>query len=284
MGEFSAGKSTLANLLLGTSYLPVQVVATQLPPVLISKGDGAPYRVDLEGGQHPVDLAALAEVPLENTAHIHIFSGAELLDRCDLIDMPGISDPNMSPEVWQRLISVVDGVIWCSHATQAWRQSEASVWGQMDPALYDNSILLLTRIDKLISQHDRGRVIRRVRKETEGLFAHCLPISLLQATDDQSDIATWEDSGGSAFARALAEVIAMMAPGPGARKAAVRSVSIPGLAPQTSPDGPISPRRVTPRRVPGTVRTSSQNSLVDRHQIKLSRAGANLPSSDPPFH
>ena len=31
MGEFSAGKSTLSNLLIGKSALPVNVTATQLP-------------------------------------------------------------------------------------------------------------------------------------------------------------------------------------------------------------------------------------------------------------
>ena len=35
MGEFSAGKSTLANLMVGSDPVPMQVVATQLPPVWI---------------------------------------------------------------------------------------------------------------------------------------------------------------------------------------------------------------------------------------------------------
>ena len=43
MGEFSAGKSTLSNLLIGTEALPVNVTATQLPPVWLSRGTDAPY-------------------------------------------------------------------------------------------------------------------------------------------------------------------------------------------------------------------------------------------------
>ena len=49
MGEFSAGKSTLSNLLIGASALPVNVTATQLPPVWISHGTDTPYRVGLDG-------------------------------------------------------------------------------------------------------------------------------------------------------------------------------------------------------------------------------------------
>ena len=44
---------------------------------------------------------------------------ASVLELCDIIDFPGISDPNMPAEVWQRVISKADAVIWCSHAVQA---------------------------------------------------------------------------------------------------------------------------------------------------------------------
>jgi hypothetical protein len=90
MGEFSVGKSTLSNLLLGASPLPVKVTATQLPPVWISHGDQAPYREDLDGNTSPVDLDNLAQVPLEETAVIRIFLASDILEMCDLIDMPGI--------------------------------------------------------------------------------------------------------------------------------------------------------------------------------------------------
>ena len=38
MGEFSAGKSTLSNILLEGAPLPMRVTATRLPPVHISYG------------------------------------------------------------------------------------------------------------------------------------------------------------------------------------------------------------------------------------------------------
>ncbi len=210
MGEFSAGKSTLANLLIGSNPLPVQVVATQLPPVWISHGAEAPYRVDLDGEQFPLDINNLAEVPLEDTTYIRIFCEEDILLQADLLDMPGISDPNMSAEVWQRMVSKADGVIWCSHATQAWRQSEAAVWAEMDPDLYARSILLLTRIDKVLTDEDRSRVLKRVRRETAGQFVDCLPISLLQATGEQDDYEVWAKSGAEEFAKRLADVLATL--------------------------------------------------------------------------
>src|SRR6056297_2720423 len=172
MGEFSAGKSTLTNLLIGSQSLPVQVTATQLPPVWIVHGDQPPYRVDLEGNVMPVDLNHIDEVDIADTAYVRIFRKSDVLEICDIIDMPGISDPSMAANIWQRVIHNATSVVWCTHATQAWRQSEAAVWDSLPPALHEKSLLLLTRMDKINSGSDRERLLRRVRRETDGLPAN----------------------------------------------------------------------------------------------------------------
>ena len=211
MGEFSAGKSTLSNLLIGSPAVPVNVTATQLPPVWISYGADAPYRVGLEGETSGVDLENLEEVQVENTEHIRIFNDAKFLKMCDLIDMPGISDPNMAADVWQRMIHHADIVIWCSHATQAWRQSEAAVWSHMPKELHEKSILLLTRMDRILSERDRGRVVKRVQKEAGSMFRQILPVSLIKAVEAGEDPRAWEESGAGALLSALSEVVGEVA-------------------------------------------------------------------------
>ncbi len=263
MGEFSAGKSTLANLLIGSDPLPVQVIATQLPPVWITHGAAPAFRADLEGNQIPVDIDNLAQAPLEETAYIKIFCSEDLLLQCDLLDMPGISDPNMSSEVWQRMISKADGVLWCSHATQAWRQSEAAVWASLPPELYQRSLLLLTRIDKITSDRDRQKVIRRVRAETDGLFLECLPISLLQATTEQDDYEVWLKSGAEDFAKHLVDLLHTLAedsaasPENDSTKRAGEPLRIPGLvAPESAPEPPPAPQETASQIIPRRVRMS----------------------------
>jgi hypothetical protein len=273
MGEFSAGKSTLANLLIGSDPLPVQVIATQLPPVWITHGDAPAFRVDLEGNRIPIDLDNLAAAPLEETAYIRIFCDEDLLLQCDLLDMPGISDPNMSSEVWQRMISKADGVLWCSHATQAWRQSEAAVWASLPPELYQRSLLLLTRIDKITSDRDRQKVIRRVRAETDGLFLECLPISLLEATTQQDDYDVWLKSGAEDFAKHLVDLLHSLgadnnaAPEGDSTTPTGEVLRIPGLAaPQSASCPPPAPQetssQITPRRV--RVSPSAQDQTIPR--------------------
>jgi len=207
MGEFSSGKSTLANLLIGHAPLPVQVIATQLPPVRITYGDGAPFQVTLEGERSTIDLTDLDRTAFEEVAYLQIYSQEDILKHCDLLDMPGISDPNMPADVWGRMIGEADGVLWCSSATQAWRQSEAAVWKTLSPQISERSLLLITRIDKLTSPADRDRVIARVRQETAGLFRDVLPVSLLLATRERDDMTLWQESGAEQLAESLISIL-----------------------------------------------------------------------------
>jgi len=133
MGEFSAGKSTLSNLLLGSRPLPEKVTATRLSPVWMAAGSRPPYRIDVDGTEELVSIEHLEEIPVEDTRVIRLFFESDILDVCDLIDFPGISDPNMSTDVVERMLDEVDAVLWCTHATQAWRQSEAAFWAGLFP-------------------------------------------------------------------------------------------------------------------------------------------------------
>ena len=207
MGEFSAGKSTLSNILLGQSPLPMRVTATRLPPVYISYGPEQAILVGRDGREEPFDLSDLDEVDLERTRMIRLFLEADALQICDLIDMPGISDPNMDAEVWQAVFSLADSVVWCTHATQAWRQSEAATWDMIRHETNGDNILLITQIDKLSSERDRARVLHRVMRETEDQFAEIFPVSLLQALNAGDDVDIWAESGAARFTEKLVEML-----------------------------------------------------------------------------
>lgn len=207
MGEFSSGKSTLCNVLMGARPLLEKVTATQLPPVWLSYGPDDAYTKGLDGHSYDLDLAELEQVSLETTEHVRVFMKSDILRYCDLIDMPGISDPSMSSEVWERMAYLADAVLWCTHATQAWRQSESGVWSTFPQEMRQNSLLLVTRFDKILGDSDRAKVLKRVKQETDGLFSEVFPVSLLQAMRAGEDEGKWMESGVDAFSQALFDVI-----------------------------------------------------------------------------
>lgn len=211
MGEFSAGKSTLCNLILGEAVLPTKVTATRLPPVWVAHGgageDESPVQMDLQGNLHWLDLQELDRVDPEDTRYIKVHKAADLLNLCDIIDMPGISDPNMNTAAWEDVLQGADAVIWCTHATQAWRQSEAAAWAHLPERLKANSLLLLTRFDKLTSTRDQARVIHRVEQETAGDFRAVYPISLLAAMAAGEDPDLLRAAGAESFAHGLVDLL-----------------------------------------------------------------------------
>ncbi|WP_425100120.1 dynamin family protein [Tropicibacter sp. S64] len=262
MGEFSAGKSTLANLLLGQTVSPVKVTATQLPPVWYAHGPQCVMRVDNSGAEEVIDPEDLTRVSHQQTQAVRILLDAEVLEFCDVIDMPGTSDPNMPQDIWDRMLARIDGVVWCTPATQAWRQSEAALWESLPARLHDNSLLLITRMDTLQSATDRDRVTARVRRETQGLFRKALPISLTEAMADPENPEVLERCGADLFVESLVELVeglglrrcdadpvrfdAVDTTGAPGRQAAPRPQVQPPSEPETDS---VVPRRVVPRRV-----------------------------------
>ncbi len=176
-GEFSAGKTRLINGLLGRNVLPSNVVSTSLPPVwLIGEGDAA-FRVALDGTRH--DLASMDDARLDGTHYLVLSLDAPFLAKFDIIDTPGNSDPNIPSEYWERMIDHADAVIWCTNATQAWRQSEKSAWREMPERLRDNAVLLVTHSDRMPDEDAAAKVMRRVRRDVKEDFASIMMASLI---------------------------------------------------------------------------------------------------------
>ncbi|MDU8913552.1 dynamin family protein [Aestuariicoccus sp. MJ-SS9] len=260
MGEFSAGKSTLANFLLGHSMSPVKATATQLPPVCYTYGERSVFRVDNSGSEHVIADGALDGISHRDTQAVRIRLDTEALEFCDLIDMPGTSDPNMPQSVWERVIAYVDSVVWCTPATQAWRQSEAALWEMLPERLRASSLLLITRMDKLQNEVDRARVLARVRHEADGLFKAVLPISLTEALADPDDPAVLESAGADLFVENLVEIVETPGmfsadPGPMRFDALEEAGKAPSAAEDPQPGAPndrgaevVIPRRVVMKR------------------------------------
>lgn len=260
MGEFSAGKSTLANLLLGQHSSPVQVTATQLPPVWYRQGDPKAQRICDDGTAEALPLDDWTAVRPDDTRMITVAMAADILHACDLIDMPGTADPNMAPDFWAQIMPEVDLVIWCTPANQAWRQSEAALWEQVPAHLWTKSLLLVTRIDLMQTARDRARVVSRVSAEAAALFREVLPISLTGALAGREDPEVLEATGAAALVQFLCHALdsgseppatAPPSPEPARSKIRPQDSAVPATPAATA--NRVVPRRITRKKAPAAI-------------------------------
>lgn len=253
MGEFSAGKSTLANLLLERDFSPVQVTATQLPPVWLSYGPSKAHHVDRNGAVKEVPMETWSSAVSKETPLVMIEHDADILEAADLIDMPGTSDPNLSVDYWEQILPVVDIVVWCTPSNQAWRQSEAALWSQVPAELQQRSILLVTRMDQIRADIDKARILHRVENEAGSSFRAVLPVSLTQALAAADDDAELEQSGAADLVRMLIDCLAQvegLKRYPFDPKAFVSNLHSDAPKEVTSPPLRAAPTRtVVPRRI-----------------------------------
>ncbi|SMP31026.1 dynamin family protein [Shimia sagamensis] len=282
MGEFSAGKSTLMNLLLGCDPMPVRITATRVPPVWVSHGPRSASLVGEDGTVKQFDGDDLSAAPMDGCDLIRFSMDSDILNLCDLIDIPGISDPNLKHETWLTLMEDVDCVIWCTHATQAWRQSEAALWEQVSQQIKGPNHLVVTQFDKLRSERDQRRVMARLQAEAGDVFDDIIPISTLEAINAGMDETAWRNSGGAAL---IERLVAMLVDETGVAAAAQGNVNAVGLEEsQASPPSAVTTLSKTSDTPCATaeapsVANDAQKKVVPR-RVRPQTPNPERPSSD----
>ena len=185
-GEFSAGKSRLINALVGKVILPSNVTSTALPPMWLTGPGVASTIVWRDGSVSGYDADRIEEIDIEQTAFCILSVDAPILRHVDLIDTPGNSDPNIPSECWERMLPYADGLVWCSSAMQAWKQSEKANCALMPEELRRQSLLVVTQADRMPDAKSAEKVLRRVRREALPVLNDVVMASAL----DEEDVAT----------------------------------------------------------------------------------------------
>ncbi|MGJ5175354.1 dynamin family protein [Bradyrhizobium oligotrophicum] len=213
-GEFSSGKSSLANVLLGSEMLPTAVLASTRRPTIARFAQQLEIRAIREDGSR-VELShdTLDSLDRENISCIDIGLPSELLRSFELLDTAGFADPHHDTSQTLLVADEVDACVWCTLATQAWRESERKTWHSLPDHLRANSILVVTHIDNIVNGKDFRRLEARLQRETEGLFH---TIVLLSAPDAMRargpgdvivDPVLWASSGGGPLLAAIRRAI-----------------------------------------------------------------------------
>ncbi len=212
-GEFSAGKSTLTNLLVGKNLIPTSVLASELPPLLFRYGTTTQIAA---GWWDQKKLMPVKDVDFDAAVKmdpdfILVTTPNPFLKDINIFDSPGTSDPLSDDSKMQHLVKSSEATIWCTNAVQAWRESERYTWSSLPAINRKNSILAVTHTDLPAVKRGIDRVMARVQKEAGEFFKTIVPVAAPKASKAApdgvvQDKEAWAAHGGEAIFTAIREI------------------------------------------------------------------------------
>lgn len=268
LGESNAGKTTLANRMIGAAVLPTSVVANTPYPVHVSYGpipsvlarldDGSvtacagPAASDIDSTridelQILLPLPQLKEIEIKDTAASHI-------ERRDALTRD-------FADVW----------VWCTNASRAWAASEARARRNLPPIARQRSVLVATHADTLSCAEAGEAVRRRLEQEAAPHFG-TICFSGQSDADKYSQDMSFERSMFQlirSYRLRRANTVARLA----SRLARLTQAVMPPAAPQETSVPPPLPGMTAPDR-PASTALSDFASALD---AVIVQSGASAP-------
>ena len=213
VGELNAGKTELANLILGVQFLPSSIINNTLCPTVIRYGEPHAVRYYRDKtGFAETDSSDLHKLVQREGFLVECALPLPMLRSVEIADLPSFENIAFDGGHVASLLCRSDVLIWCSRATRAWTASEKSVWLQMPKRLKANCLFVLTHADKLNADALK-EVMGRVRAEI--LSSGGKPVYLatplaIAARSPRGQIMNpklWASSGGERFFKKLSDLL-----------------------------------------------------------------------------
>ncbi|MCR4942069.1 MAG: dynamin family protein [Campylobacter sp.] len=187
VGQFSSGKSTFLNALLGREILPTGLTPVTAKPTLIKYGENYLLRV-LYKNQKELDLdvnqiAKFVDQRVfgDDVQSLSIYAPREILREVNFIDTPGLNSlSDADTGVTKSVLQDVGAIIWISLIDNAGRASELAQIRTFLENGGKKAICVLNQKDKL-SSDELERVLQHCKKTYGEFFDEVLAISAKQA-------------------------------------------------------------------------------------------------------
>lgn len=207
LGEFNAGKTTLANALIGADLLPTSIHANTRLPLHVRYSPEPTLTLELaDNSRRPLDAGSLHLLRGDSACLLHVGLPVDRLRQFELIDTPGLaSGMSRLDGVNLRACARANIAIWCTASTQAWKATEQTAWGALPDRLRRSSVLVATLADRLNSERDRSRVEARLRGEVAAQFTGMAMVAAAEIDELRRNpaapdhAARWISSGGEAI-------------------------------------------------------------------------------------
>ncbi|QPI03346.1 ATP-binding protein [Campylobacter concisus] len=184
IGQFSSGKSTFLNALLGQDILPSGLTPVTAKAVRLKFAKMPLLSVKFINGSESLlassDLAELNKLG-EQISGMTLYAPSEILKEINFIDTPGLNSlRDADTKETKNTLKKVSGAIWLSLANNAAKASELESIKEILKANDLKAICLINQKDKL-SEEELESLLKHARQTYGELFEDIIAISSKQA-------------------------------------------------------------------------------------------------------
>ena len=195
IGQFSSGKSTFLNALLGQDILPSGLTPVTAKAVRLKFAKMPLLSVKFINGNESLlassDLAELNKLG-KQVSSMTLYAPSEILKEINFIDTPGLNSlRDADTKETKNTLKKVSGAIWLSLANNAAKASELESIKEILKANDLKAICLINQKDKL-SEEELESLLKHARQTYGELFEDIIAISskqaLLSITNNDKDL------------------------------------------------------------------------------------------------
>ncbi|MDY6056536.1 MAG: dynamin family protein [Campylobacter lanienae] len=193
VGQFSSGKSSFLNALLGADILPTGVVPVTAKPTFIKYAPNYMLKILHNDGRDEYknidELSAFVDQrhALKDVKNLTIYAPNELLKKISFIDTPGLnSRSDADTNETKMILKEAVALIWISLIDNAARKSELDELTLIPNSLKQNAIALLNQKDKL-SSDEITRVLAHANLTYSNYFSSIEAISAKLQRENSGD-------------------------------------------------------------------------------------------------
>nr|QGT50313.1 ATP-binding protein [uncultured Helicobacter sp.] len=186
IGQFSSGKSTFLNALLGEEILPSGITPVTAKVCQISYGEEKALEIHYKNGRsifkHISFLNEVSDLENAKISHYQLFLPLELLKTISFLDTPGFNSQNQSDtDTTNAVLEEVDGIIWLTLIDNVGKNSEKMILQEHIKRYASKSLCVLNQKDRLKHQSEIDTSLDYAKKAFAGLFEDVIAISAKNA-------------------------------------------------------------------------------------------------------
>ncbi|MCI5969415.1 dynamin family protein [Helicobacter sp.] len=182
IGQFSSGKSTFLNALLGQDILPTGITPITSKICKICYGEDYILEILYKDGKKVLqNVEFLHKLSRENSKtidHFCLYAPILFLKDINFLDTPGFNSQNSEDtNATLKILEQVDGIIWLTLIDNAGKNSEKELLKGFSTHFAQKSLCVLNQKDRLKNEREIQTSVEYAKKAFEGIFAEVIPIS-----------------------------------------------------------------------------------------------------------